>query len=291
MSIKQFLFSTTFLKQLVFIVITGIIVVFGAIKALDIYTLHNEEYTLPNYTNLTIDDLEEYKLGSELEFIVSDSLFDDKKEPGTILAQNPPAGSKVKRGRNVYLTIVTETPEKIKMPNLRDLTLRQSISLLETYGLKVEKLSYVKNLAQNAVLQQVYKGNPIEPGEEIYKGSEIELVLGTGRDKTKVTVPFLIGKKQNQAIKMLHKNSLNVGEQYFLDSEDTARLRIYSTEPSSAAREKAEMGAYVDLYYRSDKSFDFFELIRDIEKQNADTTEADSAFISDDYFDEDIIIE
>ncbi len=291
MSIKRFLFSATFLKQLVFIVIAGIAVIFGAIKALDIYTLHNEEYTLPNYKDLTTDELDEYKLGSELEFIIADSLFDDKKEPGTILAQNPPAGSKVKRGRNIYLTIVTKTPEKIKMPNLTDLTLRQSISLLETYGLKVDKLVYEKDLAQNAVLQQIYKGKPIEPGEDIYKGSEIELVLGTGRDKDDVTVPFLIGKKQKQAIRILYKNSLNVGEQYFLDSEDTSRLRIYSTAPSSAQQENVEMGTFVDLYYRSDKNFDFFELIREIEKQNADTTEADSAFISDDYFDEDIIIE
>lgn len=291
MSIKRFLFSTTFLKHLGFVVIAGIIVIFGTIKALDLYTLHNEEYTLPNYKDLTIDELEEYSLGSELEFIISDSLFDDKKEPGTILAQNPPAGSKVKRGRNIYLTIVTETPEKIKMPNLLDLTLRQSISLLETYGLKVDKLVYEKNLAQNAVLQQIYRGKPIEPGEEIYKGSEIELVLGTGRDKAEVTIPFLIGKKQRQATKILHKNSLNIGEQYFLDSEDTSRLRIYSTEPSSAKREKAKMGTYVDLYFRSDQNFDFFELIREIEKQHADTTDVDSTFNSDDYFNEDIIIE
>lgn len=291
MSIKRFLFSTTFLKHLVFIVIAGIVVIFGTIKALDIYTHHSEEYTLPNYKDLTVDELEEYSLGSELEFIISDSLFDDKKEPGTILAQNPPAGSKVKRGRNVYLTIVTETPEKIKMPNLIDLTLRQSISLLETYGLKVDKLVYEKNLAQNAVLQQLYRGNPIEPGEEIYKGSAIELVLGKGRRETEVTIPFLIGKKQKQAKRILHKNSLNVGEQYFLDSEDTSRLRIYSTEPSSAKREKVKMGTYVDLYFRSDRNFDFFELIREIEKQQADTTEVDSTFNSDDYFNEDIIIE
>ncbi|MGM0566290.1 MAG: PASTA domain-containing protein [Bacteroidota bacterium] len=291
MSIKRFLFNATFLKHLVFIIIAGIVIIFGAIKALDIYTLNNEEYTLPNYKDLTIDELDEYRLGSELEFIIADSLYDDKEEPGTILAQNPPAGSKVKRGRNIYLTIVTETPEKIKMPNLHDLTLRQSISLLETYGLKVDKLVYEKNLAQNAVLQQVYKGDPIEPGEEIYKGSEIELVLGKGRRESEVTIPFLIGKKQKQAIRMLHKNSLNVGEQYFLDSEDTSRLRIYSTEPSSAKREKAKMGTYVDLYYRSDSNFNFFELIREIEKQQADTTEADSSFISDDYFNEDIILE
>ncbi|MDZ7778258.1 MAG: hypothetical protein U5L09_22890 [Bacteroidales bacterium] len=155
----------------------------------------------------------------------------------------------------------------MKMPNLLDLTLRQSISLLETYGLKVNKLEYVQDLAKNAVLQQLHQGEIIEPGEEIFKGSEIDLVLGTGRRTSKVTIPFLIGKKQSQAHRMLYKNSLNVGEQYFLDSEDTTRLRIYKTKPSSANRAEVPMGTYVDLYLRSDRNFDFFGLIKKIEKQ------------------------
>jgi|AntRauTorckE6833_2_1112554.scaffolds.fasta_scaffold08082_2 beta-lactam-binding protein with PASTA domain len=290
MSFGQFLISKTFFKHLVFILVAGFAILFITIKALDHYTLHGEEYTLPNYSDLTLDELEEYQLGDQLQFVIIDSVFDDKKEPGTILAQDPPPGSKVKQGRNIYLTVVTETPEKVKMPNLLDLTLRQSISLLETYGLKVNKLEYVQDLARNAVLQQLHKGEIIEPGEEIFKGSEIDLVLGTGRRTSKVTIPFLIGKKQSQAHRMLYKNSLNVGEQYFLDSEDTTRLRIYKTEPSSADREEVPMGTYVDLYLRSNKNFDFFELIKEIEKQR-DTIAADSAFNSDVYFNEDIIIE
>lgn len=291
MSFGHFLISKTFFKHLGIIVFAGFVLLFLTLKALDHYTLHGEEYTLPNYTDLTMDELSEYQLGDQLEFVVIDSVFDNKEAPGTILAQDPPPGSKVKQGRNVYLTVVTETPEMVKMPNLLDLTLRQSISLLETYGLKVNKLEYVKDLAKNAVLQQLHKGDVIGPGEEIYKGSAIDLVLGTGRRTSKVTIPFLIGKKQSQARKILYKNSLNVGEQYYLDSEDTTRLRIYQTKPSSAEREEVSMGTYVDLYYRSDRDFDFFELIKEIEQSYADTIAADSAFISDDFFNEDIITE
>ena len=291
MSFRKFLISKKFFIHLGIMVVVAFAVLFLAMKILDVYTLHGEEYSLPNYTGLTVKELEEYRLGSEMEFIIIDSVFNGREEPGTILEQNPKPGSKVKQNRNVYLTIVAKTPEKVKMPNLLDLTLRQSISLLETYGLEVNKLEYVQDLAKNAVLQQVYKGDVIPPGEEIFKGSKIDLILGTGRSNSYVRVPFVIGKKQKQAREILHKNSLNVGKQYFLDSDDTTHLRIYSTEPSAAEGAKAPMGTFVDLYYRSDKNFDFFELIKEIELRRADTISADSTFISDDFFIEDIITE
>lgn len=291
MGFGKFFISKTFLIHLGIMVVVAFGLLFLTMKILGAYTLHGEEYSLPNYTGLTIEELEEYQLGSQMEFIIIDSVFDGRQQPGTILDQNPKPGSKVKKGRNVYLTIVTETPEKVKMPNLLDLTLRQSISLLETYGLKVNKLEYVQDLAKNAVLQQVHNGDVIPPGEEVFKGSKIDLILGTGRRNNNVAIPFLIGKKQGQAKEILHKNSLNVGQQYFLDSEDTTQLRIYSTEPSCTENVKVPMGTYVDLYYRSDKNFNFFELIKEIEKRQADTIQADSAFISDDFFNEDIITE
>lgn len=291
MSFRKFLISKKFFIHLVIMVVVAFALLFLAMKVLDAFTLHGEEYSLPNYTGLTVKELDEYRLGKQMEFIIIDSVFDGREDPGTILEQNPKPGSKVKKDRNVYLTIVTETPEKVKMPNLLDLTLRQSISLLETYGLKVNKLEYIQDLANNAVLQQVHKGDVIPPGEEVFKGSKIDLILGTGRKNNNVRVPFVIGKKQVQAREILHKNSLNVGQQYFLDSKDTNHLRIYSTEPSAAEGAKAPMGTYVDLYYRSDKNFDFFELIKEIELRRADTIQADSAFISDDFFNEDIITE
>lgn len=291
MSLSRFLISKSFFKHLGIILIALVAIVFITLKLLASYTLHGEEYSLPNYTGLTTDELKEYSLGDQMEFTIIDSVYDANRAPGTILAQNPLPGAKVKTGRNVYLTVVTETPEKVKMPNLLDLTLRQSISLLETYGLKINKLEYIQDLAKNAVLQQIYDGNVINPGTEIYKGSSVDLILGTGRSNNDIKVPFLIGKKQSQVIDLLHKNSLNIGEQYFLDSEDLSKLRAYSSSPSSANAEKVEMGSYVNVYYRSDENFDFFELIKEIEMRNADTITDNSAFDSDEFFSDEIIVE
>lgn len=288
MSLRQFFISKTFFKHLGIAIVAGFLLLLLTMQILKVYTLHGEEYSLPNYTGLTMNELDEYKLGSELEFVIDDSVYNETKEPGTILEQNPLPGSKVKQGRKVYLTVVTETPEKVKMPNLLDLSLRQSISLLETYGLQIRRLQYVPDIAKNAVLQQMHQGDTIDPGTPIFKGAKIDLILGKGRGENKVEMPFLIGLKQDEAIQRLHTNSLNVGEQFFLDSEDTSHLRIYSTEPPCTTGGKVKMGNYVDLYYRSDKNFNFVELINSF---RTDTIKQDSTFISDEFFEEDIDIE
>jgi beta-lactam-binding protein with PASTA domain len=216
-----------------------------------------------------------------------DSVYSQKDPPGTVVAQNPPPGAKVKKGRKVYLTIVTETPEQVTMPNLIDLTLRQSISLLQTYGLEINQLKYVDDIARNAVLQQLINGKVVEPGEKIFKGTRVDLVLGKGRGQQLVEIPFLLAKKQHDAITLLHLASLNVGEQYFLDSEDTSRLRVYNTFPEIGSG-KVRMGSYVDLYFRSDENFDFLELL---ESYRMDTIAEDSTLIKDSFFEEDIIID
>lgn len=289
MSLRQFLTSKSFFKHLGIAVLLVFLLLFMTMQILKVYTNHGEEYTLPDYTGLTIDELGEYKLGSELEFVINDSVYDESKDKGTILEQNPLPSAKVKQGRKVYLTIVTETPEKVKMPNLIDLSLRQSISLLETYGLRINKLKYVEDLAKNAVLQQMHNDTIIEPGEQIYKGAKIDLVLGKGREEQMVQIPFMIGMKQSKAKEILHTNSLNVGQQFFLDSQDTRHLRIYSTEPACTQGKKVKMGTFVDLYYRSDKNFDFEKLINSFRLR--DTIQEDTTLITDEFFEEDIELE
>jgi len=289
MSLRQFLISKTFLKHLGIAILLVFLVLLLTMQVLKVYTNHGEEYTLPDYQGLTIDELDEYKLGSELEFVVNDSVYNETKKPGTILEQNPLPNSKVKQGRKIYLTIVTETPEKVKMPNLIDLSLRQSISLLETYGLRINKLKYIQEIAKNAVLKQMHGDTVIEPGEKIYKGAKIDLILGKGRGDQMVQIPFMIGMKQKSAVDVLHHNSLNVGQQFFLDSQDTTHLRVYSTEPACTQNKSVKMGTYIDLYYRSDKNFDFAELINSFKQQ--DTIQEDTTLINDEFFEEDIELE
>ena len=55
----------------------------------------------------------------------------------------------------VYLTIVSIIPEKTPMPDLRDLSLRQAQSMLESAGLKPGKLIFIKSFDEDAVQNQL----------------------------------------------------------------------------------------------------------------------------------------
>ena len=69
------------------------------------YTHHGEEIIVPNVEGKLIGDVEYTLEMLELKAIVVDSTYDHSQPSGAIMAQLPKAGSKVKSGREIYLTI------------------------------------------------------------------------------------------------------------------------------------------------------------------------------------------
>jgi len=174
------MFKSVLFKNLVIAVLVSLFLLFIIGKILKIYTRHNETVTVPNLIGMMPDQLESAGLTSDFKILVIDSVFDQEKAGGSIVFQEPPANSVVKKDRTIYLTLVANTKEKVRMPELTDLTLRQAGSVLETYGLKLGNTEYVSNMARNAVVGQFYKRKPIKEGEWILKGSRIDLQIGDG---------------------------------------------------------------------------------------------------------------
>jgi eukaryotic-like serine/threonine-protein kinase len=236
-------------------IVLSIFILWFTLKALDIYTLHGSSIDVPDFEGKHISELDDYADDYDVRYEIIDSIYDFRLEKGSVVMQDPAAGTRVKDNRKVYLTVVALQPEQVEMPNLIDLTLRQATAMLETYGLAVGKLQYVPDIATNAVLKQKFKGKVIEEGSLIEKGSKIDLVLGQGEDNEKVEIPDLYGMKQGEAIKELKANSLNLGEEIFEDGADTTVSRVYKAVPGF--RNVVSMGTSVKLYYRSERKHDF----------------------------------
>ncbi|MCX6233301.1 MAG: PASTA domain-containing protein [Bacteroidetes bacterium] len=271
MSFWQFLKSRTFFKNLGLVILLTGVLLFITFRLLKLYTLHGEVITLPNYSGLNLADLNYDPSHNDLTFIVVDSVYDDTKEKGSIVMQDPLPESKVKKGRKIYLTVVAMLPEMVSMPNLRELSLRQAVSLLQTYGLKAGNLQFVPSQFENAVLDQKYNGMTIEPTTMIEKGSSIELLVG--KRGSKVPVPCLIGFNEAEALTAIKQASLNVGNLHFLDEQDQMHSRIYQQMPSCTTNLLLEMGTPVEIWFRSDRYFNFDELIKLFRK---DTLRVDS---------------
>ena len=245
----------------------------ATLKFIGCYTRHGSELLVPNLVGININKINSGSKDDDFEFLVIDSVYQDGFEKGAVVLQDPPARSMVKKGRKIYLTIMSSQPEMTAMPNLVDLSLRQALSELRSAGLKVDVLEYVDNFAKNAVLDQKYEGSFINPGTQIEKGTVIILVMGKGLDAEKVAIPFLIGKTEEEACEMLNLNSLNAGSISYFDEKDKAHSRVYLQSPATNSDTLLVFGSYVDLWFKSDLNFDFDRLIRSME---ADTLIGDS---------------
>lgn len=265
MSFLKLLVNRKTIKNIVIAIALTALIIFSIFKFLDIYTHHGEAIVVNDFTGMTIEELNSNDSLKDLSFVIIDSVYDASREKGTVIAQDPSAGSKVKEGRKVYLTVIAKMPEQVSMPDLKDLTLRQAIAMLETYGLKVDSLEYVPDIAQNAVLQQKYESEIIEPETMIEKGSAIVLVLGDGLSYKRIPVPMLLGKTQEEANDIITRASLNVGVEIFEEGLDTSEAVVYKQKPAFAPEAHLNLGESVDLWYRSGEDFDLEMLLKEYE--------------------------
>ncbi len=260
MGLLRFLSSKAFFRQLGVSGLIIVLILWLAFTSINFYTDHGNEIEVPGLIGVNFDDLEELDFEGEFNFIVIDSVYDDHFNQREIVLQDPHPGSKVKEGRQIYVTIVATQPEMVYMPDLVDLSLRQALNELKANGLKLEKMEYVPNFAKNAVLTQKIEGDTVLPGVEILKGTSVELVLGKGLNNEKIDVPFFIGMTESEAIKMLTHSSLNVGYLKYLDGRDKIHSKVYQQQPPGIENQKAEYGAFVDLWFRSELYFNFDSL-------------------------------
>jgi beta-lactam-binding protein with PASTA domain len=273
MGFFYFLGRKKFYIHLLIIILLSLAILFAVLKSLDVYTRHGDVFVVPDFYGKTVEQLKENHFDEYFQLMVIDSVFDNKHDKGVIMMQNPGVGSKVKQGRKVYLTVVAQMPEKTTVPNLKNLSLRQAMVTLDRSKLNVGRLEYVDYYARNAVIDQKINDETVEDGTEINTGTNIDLTVGKGRMQVKAHLPLLIGMGHGQVKRALNYASLNLGQEYFLDGEDTKHARVYKTKPDLLETQTVELGQNISVWYRSDEHFDFDELLL---KYKSDTLSTDT---------------
>lgn len=274
MSVGEFVKSRLFLRNFLISVVLTAIMLFAIFKILAVYTFHGREVMVPDCTGFTINELKSSAAFADFDFIVVDSVYDPQKEKGTIVTQDPLPKSKVKEHRKIYLTVIASVPEKVSMPDLKDLTLRQAIATLQTFGLTVGKMEYVPDIGTNAVLKQLYQGREVRPGTMLEKGAVIDLVLGMGVGGSRIQMPFLIGMSRSEALRVLAADSLYIGAEIYTDQKDTINARVYKQSPGYSSGLLLNVGQSIDLYYKSDAGFDWNTYLKTFDTTRKSTTTA-----------------
>ncbi|WP_396152997.1 PASTA domain-containing protein [Flavobacterium sp.] len=186
MSLRKFLTSSTFFKNLFFALVIVILFLVVFVKFLDFSTNHGEEIKVPDLSKMKLEIAEE-KLDEEgLEVFLLDTVeFKPEFPPYTIVEQDPIAGSKVKDGRKIYVKLNAGGYAMVTFPDLKNKTFRQATNALRALGLVEGELKYVPDLAKDIVLEVSYNGRTVKAGDKLMKNSKIDFVLGDGKDMFK----------------------------------------------------------------------------------------------------------
>ena len=232
----------------------GIVFVVAMILAIQLllalFTRHNKELTVPDFTALDMTTVNRVANNLHLRVEVADSVFVKHLPLGVVFTQNPPAGSRVKKNRRIFITINSTVPRMVTVPSVIGYSLRQAQAELMASGLSVGKLTYVSDIATNNVLRQQYKGKDIPAGKKIETESKIDLVLGLSWEDNETDVPNVKGFTYSVAASNLIENSLNVGRVRYDDSvkdyADSLHAVVYSQSPGASA--STALGRNVDIW-------------------------------------------
>ena len=165
MSLWSFLTSKTLRKQLLLASAITVLLVVGLVQALKVYTKHGQEIEVPDLKDLRQDQLQAILEERGLSFLVVDSTYIPGKQPALVYEQDPVAGSKVKEGRTIYVSITSANTPKVKLPDLIDLSLRKATIDLRNLGLEVGELIMRPDIANNVVLEMNLAGKNVMPGK------------------------------------------------------------------------------------------------------------------------------
>ncbi|TXD73031.1 PASTA domain-containing protein [Aequorivita antarctica] len=178
MTFFQFVFSKTFLKQLLLAIVALLVLAFLILWWLRFSTNHNETIEVPNLAKMSLDKVEEVLDEMDLRYEILDSANYNPEYPKySVIEQIPKSGKFVKENRKLYLTLNPSGFRKIEVPDVLGRTRRQAEPTLLAMGFKIGKISFSPHISDN-VLEMRYKGEKLVPGTPLQKTSIIDLIVG-----------------------------------------------------------------------------------------------------------------
>ncbi len=162
------------------VILVGILIVWLALLALDVWTGHGKYEIVPSLRGLTYQQAKTTLESNNMTAELSDSIYDSSMPPGTVVEQSPRPNTKVKTNRTVYLTVTSFTPKMVTLPSVTDMSERQAVSTLEGIGISNIRIVSVASDYKDLVLGVKYNGLPIQPGTRIPSSATVTLEVGMG---------------------------------------------------------------------------------------------------------------
>jgi serine/threonine-protein kinase len=202
-------------------------------------------YEVPDVLGLTKEDAEASikALAAKADVRYTEE-YSDTIEEGKVMQQYPQAGNEVEESSVVLLTI-SLGPEAFEIPNVYGLTEEQADKKLKELGLKL-KHEYVAS--DDIELGRVIETNPARQ-TTVKSGDTVTVMVSSGSENKKVTVPDLIGLTEKAATSALTKAGLVKGKVTYENSDTYEKGKV--TYQSNTAGQKVDSGTIIDIIVSS----------------------------------------
>lgn len=161
---------------------------------------------------LALEDLSRVGLNLKL----SERHFDDGIPEDHIISQDPRPGIGVKQGKEIKV-IISKGSQKVFVPEVKGKSLRSAGITLRQSGLKMGKAArtYSDLIEEDTIMAQ-----SLEPGVEVNRNSEINLLVSLGSSSVYFCMPDLIGRSLEGALGIVESLRLQTGSiTYEVDPE------------------------------------------------------------------------
>lgn len=201
----------------------------GIVSALVVVAmlLRQEEVRVPNLTGQDIVTAVDILSQSGLQVKI------ERREPhptlprNAVISQSPQAGIGIKKGRPVRV-VVSLGPSELQAPDFTGQHFRKAEAAIRQAGLLPAGISRAASddLPRDIVIaQDPPAGSPIE------KGGGISLLVSAGRKRQVFVMPGLLGKRPDQAVRILERMGLQYKTTYRADERPGVERRVLSQKP------------------------------------------------------------
>ncbi|MEU3841483.1 Stk1 family PASTA domain-containing Ser/Thr kinase [Streptomyces sp. NPDC028635] len=180
---------------------------------------------VPSVLGKSFDDAKALLEGDQYQFKVEKKTEISAEDPGTVLRQDPGLGDEVEKGTTITLT-VAKAEEKATVPDVTGQSCDAAKAQMQA-----------NNLTGNCTEQETQDPNQVGkvisttpgPGQEISKGSTVQIVIGKAQQNQQTQVPPIQGQRLKDVKKALKDAGLQVGN--IQNSSDDNAVVISSDPP------------------------------------------------------------
>ena len=183
MKVKEFFgkFGSAFLwGNLLAMLIVIVLLALGVKYGLDWYTHHGEGVRIPKVEGMDYGKARSLLEAHGLNIMVSDSGYNKAMAANSVLIQNPGAGTTVKLGHTVYVTVNSPSSPSFAIPDIVDnSSFREAEAKLTSLGFKLTPPQEVAG-EKDWVYGIISRGRRVGTGDRVTTDAPLTLIVGSG---------------------------------------------------------------------------------------------------------------